>query len=784
MKNVTNTFCQNLFLQALVLVWLTPGLILHPVHVSANPTDGVVVIGEVNFHGMGTANLDINNLSQHAIINWQNFSIGAGEVTTINQAANAHTLNRVISSNPTEIYGMLKAAQGGVTLINSNGIMVGESGAVDIAGLMTMSTLDISNNDFLNGGSNNFKGDSSAGIRNYGSISSQNGDVVLLGNFLQNAGSVSAPDGTVAFGAGGDMIVDQAGGGVISVRGGGPGGETGIENTGSINAAGAELKAHGNVYALAIKNDGLVRASGYNFKGGRLTLRGGSNGNIVNNGRLQARNRDGSGGQVEIAGGRVQLAAGSSTDAAGELGRNGGSVSVAGSDVIIGQGAAVTTAGATGGAVSIVGTNSAVVNGSVDARGEFGKGGRIDATADSVTIGSTATLNTSGYTGGGQMRVGGGFQGKDAEVANADNLAVEEGALIISDAEGTGTGGNIILWSDGDTLFAGEVSARGIDGGGFAEISGKSTLEVVGKVDLNTVGGKAGLLMLDPTNIVISSVGAPAIGGSTISNVWISEQLDMGTDVVISSNSLGTEAGNITVGRLDTSANAAGDQIEWYQDSAAIVGGTLSLLAMGDINFNSAVHSAGQGGINVVAGWDGTTGLTMGGFDMDAVLATMNDGDASNDAAGLFNITYGSYGNVAIGNTSARTGVDVGSRRGETKVAGRDLLLRGSTTVGRGWAQLGFADNGVEYELSRTHNGLVINEWWGSPAGNVQGKDYIALLGGTEFGTGDTLALGTNAFRGAGWGATGDITVGVSGRVDARGGTTASYTQIGHGGKP
>jgi filamentous hemagglutinin family protein len=492
MKNVTNTFCQNFFLQALVLVWLTPGLILHPVHVSANPTDGVVVIGEVNFHGMGTANLDINNLSQHAIINWQNFSIGAGEVTTINQAANAHTLNRVISSNPTEIYGMLKAAQGGVTVINSNGIMVGESGVVDIAGLMTMSTLDISNNDFLNGGSNNFKGDSSAGIRNYGSISSQNGDVVLLGNFLQNAGSVSAPDGTVAFGAGGDMIVDQAGGGVISVRGGGPGGETGIENTGSINAAGAELKAHGNVYALAIKNDGLVRASGYNFKGGRLTLSGGSNGNIVNNGQLQARNRDGSGGQVEIAGGRVQLAAGSSTDAAGELGRNGGSVSVAGSDVIVGQGAAVTTAGATGGAVSIVGTNSAVVNGSVDARGEFGKGGRIDATADSVTIGSTATLNTSGYTGGGQMRVGGGFQGKDAEVANADNLTVEEGALIISDAEGTGTGGNIILWSDGDTLFAGEVSARGIDGGGFAEISGKSTLEVVGKVDLTTVGGKAG----------------------------------------------------------------------------------------------------------------------------------------------------------------------------------------------------------------------------------------------------------------------------------------------------
>jgi len=782
MKKFVATLRRSMLLQVLVLVQLTPGLVFLPVQLNANPEGGVVVAGNVSFSGLNTPVLDINNASQHAIIDWQSFSIAAGEVTNINQAANAHTLNRVISSSPTEIYGMLKAANGGVTVINSNGIMVGESGVVDIAGLMTMSTLDVSNNDFLNGGSNNYKGDSSAGIRNYGSISSQSGDVVLLGNFLQNAGNVSAPDGTVAFGAGGDMIVDQGGGGVISVRGGGSGGETGIENTGSVNAAGVELKAHGNVYALAIKNDGLVRASGYNFKGGRLTLSGGSNGNIVNNGQLQARNRDGSGGQVEIAGGRVQLASGSSTDASGELGRSGGSVNVSGDDVMINAAATVSASGASGGAVSISGASSAVVNGSVDSSGEYGKGGRIDATADSVTIGSTATLNASGYTGGGQVRVGGGFQGKDAEVANADNLTVESGALIISDAEGSGTGGNIILWSDGDTVFAGDVSARGISGGGFAEISGKSTLDVVGNVDLTSVSGAAGTVLLDPTNILISATGAPGIGGSTISNVWISGQLDMGTNVVISSNFGGAEEGTITVGRIDTSVNAAADQIEWYQNDANTVGGTLSLLAMGDINFNSAVHSAGQGGINVVAGWDGTTGLTMGNFNMAEVLATMNDGNAANDAAGRFNATFGTYGSVTVGNTVSRTGVDVGSRWGDTNVAARDLFLRGSTTVGRGFAQVGFADNGVEYQLSRTHNGLVYNEWWGNAAGNVQGKDYIALLGGTEFGTGDINTLGTRAFRGAGWGATGDVSVGLSGRLDARGGTTASYTQIGHGG--
>ena len=395
-------------------------------------------------------------------------------------------------------------------------------------------------------------------------------------------------------------------------------------------------------------------------------------------------------------------------------------------------------------------------------------------------------VDASGESGGGEISIGGGFQGRDETISNADNLTVASGSLILADADavGGGKGGQVILWSDGDTLFEGDLSARGVNGGGFAEISGKSTLEVNGNVDLTTVSGKGGLLLLDPTDIFIHSDGAAgpaAPGASTISNVWISSQLDAGTDVVISTNIGGNQAGNITVGRLDSSAQAAGDQIEWYQDSAGTVGGTLSLLAMGDIRFNSAVHSAGEGGINVVAGWDGVTGLAAPGvFDMAAVLATMNDGNDSNDAAGLYNSFNGTYGSVFIGGTGTQIGVDVGSRWGETNVAGHDFFLTGSTLRSYGWAQLGFHDSGYEYGLGNTMN-TIQNEWWGNAAGNVQGKDYIALLGGTEFGTGDTLALEENAFRGAGWGAKGDITVGLSGRLQMLGGTSYSSTQIGHG---
>ncbi|MCB1204662.1 MAG: filamentous hemagglutinin N-terminal domain-containing protein [Verrucomicrobiae bacterium] len=789
MKAIAPSLRRNLFSQALVLVTLLPGLVLQPVSVLANPRNPNVVAGQVNFNGLGTGRLDINNLTNkgngRAIINWQSFSIDRGEATYIHQGAGGFTMNRVVSGNPTEIYGLLKAAQGGVAVINPNGIVVGQGGAVDVAGMLTMSTLDIDDKDFLNGGRDRYRGNTNAGVVNYGAISSSGGDVVLLGNFLQNAGSVSAPTGTVAFGAGGDIIVDQAGGATISVKSGGGGRGVGIENTGTVDAAAAELKAHGNVYALAIKNDGLVRASGYNFKGGRLTLSAGPQGRIVNTGNLVARNSDGSGGQINVSGGRVEL--GSSApgqgrvDASGEAGMAGGSVRVEGSSVEVGASAAVLAGGSVGGSVSIAAADDATVSGRLDAVGASGAGGRVVVEGANISVGSQASVDVSGATGGGTAMIGGGFQGRDASVRNAQTLRVDDGASISANALAAGKGGNIILWSDGDTRFAAELSARGVTQGGFAEISGKSTLDVTGDVDLSASLGASGTLLLDPTDITISSSGAAGLGGSTISNVWLSNQLDAGNNIIISTNIGGTERGNITVGRITTTLEAFGDKVEWYQDSVGTPGGSLTLLAMGDITFNAPVHSAGEGAINVVAGWDGTTGLTMGGFDMDAVLATMNDGNAVNDAAGL------SSGSVFLGSIGARIGVDVGSRWGDTKLAAHDLIMRGSTVIGHGWAQLGFNDSGVEYEISRDHNsstGFVnkINEWWGNAAGNVLGKNYIALLGGTEFGTGDTLTLGDNAFRGAGWGATGDISVGLSGRADARGGTTSSFVQIGHGG--
>src|SRR5690606_19548277 len=119
-------------------------------------------------------------------------------------------------------------------------------------------------------------------------------------------------------------------------------------------------------------------------------------------------------------------------------------------------------------------------------------------------------------------------------------------------------------------------------------------------VDLLAASGVAGTLLLDPTNVVISATGG-GVGdawdgtSSLISNLWLSDQLDKGNNIIISTNfGGGSERGDIVIGRVTSQADAAADRVEWYQESVGTPGGTLTLLAMGDIYFNTAVHSAGE----------------------------------------------------------------------------------------------------------------------------------------------------------------------------------------------
>src|SRR5471030_2385498 len=100
----------------------------------SNPTAPQVVNGSASFNQADKL-LTVTN-SNGAIINWNTFSIGAGESTRFNQtSASSSVLNRVLANDPSVILGTL-SSNGRVWLINPAGIMVGQGARIDVAGFV------------------------------------------------------------------------------------------------------------------------------------------------------------------------------------------------------------------------------------------------------------------------------------------------------------------------------------------------------------------------------------------------------------------------------------------------------------------------------------------------------------------------------------------------------------------------------------------------------------------------------------------------------------------------
>ena len=113
------------------------------------PTGGKVAAGSAAL-SQSAANLTINQSSSRAIINWNTFNIGSQASVVFNQpSASAIALNRVLSSDPSAIYGRLSAT-GQIFLVNPAGIVFGPGASVNTAGIVA-STLSLSDQNFLSG---------------------------------------------------------------------------------------------------------------------------------------------------------------------------------------------------------------------------------------------------------------------------------------------------------------------------------------------------------------------------------------------------------------------------------------------------------------------------------------------------------------------------------------------------------------------------------------------------------------------------------------------------------
>jgi filamentous hemagglutinin family protein len=202
---------------------------------------GTVAQGQASIATNGTTTT-INQSGNRAVINWNNFDIGASEHVQINQPnAQSAILNRVNSSNLTQIDGSLNS-NGRVFVINPNGIVVGQTGKIN-ASAVVLSSLDINDRDFMSSyafQAQQVAGSPSAAVVNNGTIHGDGGVRLLGGQAVNGAtGTLSTNAGKRALlGAGTNAYmtlgVANSDLGIFTVSGGGTAVNDGtIVNTGS-----------------------------------------------------------------------------------------------------------------------------------------------------------------------------------------------------------------------------------------------------------------------------------------------------------------------------------------------------------------------------------------------------------------------------------------------------------------------------------------------------------------------------------------------------------------------
>jgi len=290
---------------------------------NALPKEGEVAAGNSTISQPDATTLHINQATTKSIINWQGYSINANErVRYFQPGSSSISLNRVLGVDPSHIHGRL-SANGQVWVINPNGLIVGSGARINVGSFLG-STLNIANEDFMNGNyrftaSPSLKEGKQGGIVNMGDITAHPGGyVVLISRSVSNEGTVSSPLGKSYLGSGDQVTLNFAGDDLLgfTIDKAAADGALGVINTGAISATGGEVilsaRAAGDLLKTVINNQGLIEARTIENKNGVIRLLGDmENSRIEVGGILDGSAPDGGdGGFVETSAAQVRIADG------------------------------------------------------------------------------------------------------------------------------------------------------------------------------------------------------------------------------------------------------------------------------------------------------------------------------------------------------------------------------------------------------------------------------------------------------------------------------------------
>lgn len=456
------------------------------------PTNPDVVAGDVAF-SVQDQNTMVIEAADHSIIHYKSFNVAEHEMVRFVQPSDsAAVLNRVTGGGGSEILGKIES-NGKVFLVNSEGVFFGRNAEVNIGSLIA-STLDIANEDFL-GGRYEFalaEGPSVGSVVNLGTIIAQgNGSVALISPTVQNEGAILVQTGKVVLASSERVTLDFEGNGAM------------------------QFAVDGALEKALIEQAGTIHAQN---------------------------------GQVHLALGQVRDAVRGVINIEGvEV----GSTLVQENGVIRLLSASAITANEV--AVTAREGSYVEVSGMIDASSADAVGGNVYVFGDNVVL-PDARINASGNLGGGIILVGGDAYGQGS-VFKASHTQVGPKSTLFADAWLGGSGGKIVVWSNGTTYFDGKASAEGgmFEGhGGFVETSGKLGLALqVGSVSTAAPAGQRGTWLLDPYAIVISSSGIDSLsaaenGGDVTTTVTINPAVfaDATSNIVLSAMA---ENGSITI---------------------------------------------------------------------------------------------------------------------------------------------------------------------------------------------------------------------------------------------
>jgi filamentous hemagglutinin family protein len=179
----------------------------------SNPQGATPYAGDVQTSRTGST-LEVV-ATDRAVIDWNSFSIGAGEITRfIQPSSHAAVLNRVIGKEVSQINGRLEA-NGIVYLLNPNGVLIGKQGQISAAEFFG-SSLHLNPDDFIEGTISFLPTSEMGKITHLGKIETTEGSVSLIAYQIENKGIIEPKNGILNLGS--EILLDPSGDQLLLIR--------------------------------------------------------------------------------------------------------------------------------------------------------------------------------------------------------------------------------------------------------------------------------------------------------------------------------------------------------------------------------------------------------------------------------------------------------------------------------------------------------------------------------------------------------------------------------------